>query len=136
MKTKKSLMLFIFTVILIIGTGFFYIFSLIDKKSAQTPCTNEVPAINDSLDTAELQYNIAMLEKGRDYYKELILHIFPKISEQEQLHFVHRQFVYALTVNNKPISKDGKMQVTAGPIDIVLSEKNPCFFRNLSNRII
>ena len=125
MKTKKSFLLFIITSLIIIGAGSFYIFNLSDKESVQTTSTNEIPEFNDTLDTAELDYNIAMLEKERDYYKEVISQLFPTLSEQEQLHFVQRQFVYALTVNNKPIPRDGKVQVTAGPIDIVLSEKIP-----------
>jgi regulator of sigma D len=71
-----------------------------------------------------LQTQSEFLNEQNQYLKNVIQQILENFSDEEMLAFSRSQFKYDLKVNGESIPKSGKMAISSGNVEILLSQRS------------
>lgn len=91
----------------------------------------EIHFIDSELDLSAYESEMESLRVQVDHLieqNEHLIHVITQLtkdlSEEEMLEFSQSQFQYDLRVNGQTVPKDGKLEISAGEVEILLSEKS------------
>ncbi|RKQ13765.1 hypothetical protein [Ureibacillus endophyticus] len=129
-KRRTSLMPIVVTICLLLGTGV-WISTILSNSSQnqnlanteeELPTSDNLEGISSENDKiAELEFQVSTFEDEREYYHEVIAQILPSLSDEEMLNLAKSHFRYELSVNQTPLTSNGKMEVEPGEVDVMLT---------------
>ncbi len=104
------------------------LFSLVGCSDEQNEKQGQVQSLVDEVveDTNEiesLQTQNQFLNERNQYFVATIKQLIGNLSDGEMLEFSRYQVIYELQVNGESIPKNGQVTISAGEVEILLSEK-------------
>ncbi|MEH7342521.1 hypothetical protein V7122_01330 [Bacillus sp. JJ1532] len=104
------------------------LFSLVGCSDEQNEKQGQAQSLVDEvdMDTNEiesLQIQNDFLNERNQYLVTTIKQVIENLSDEEMLEFAQNQFIYELQVNGESIPKNGQVTISAGEVEILLSEK-------------
>ncbi|WP_066295450.1 hypothetical protein [Bacillus sp. FJAT-29937] len=116
-------------IIKLILTGFLLsLFSLVGCSNGQNEKQGQVQSLVD--DVVEDTYEIESVQMQNDFLNErnqylvtTIKELIENLSDKEMLEFAQNQVIYELQVNGESIPKNGQVTISAGEVEVLLSEK-------------
>lgn len=113
----------------LILTGFLLsLFSLVgcnnEQNEKQGQAQNLVDeVVEDTNEIESLQMQNDFLNERNQYFVTTIKQLIGNLSDEEMLEFSQNQVIYELQVNGESIPKNGQVTISAGEVEILLSEK-------------
>ena len=92
-----------------------------EKKAQTQSLVDEVEM--DTNEIESLQAQNQFLNERNQYLVSTIKELVVNLSDEEMLEFSRNQILYELQVNGESIPKNGQITISAGDVEILLSEK-------------